>query len=326
MEEHVKCEYCKKQVKNNKNSRTGHLRSCRSWRQVKKEISDKITYEFLHEEYEVKEKSSTMIAQDLGLKKITIVNDKLKEFGIRKRTFAETRFTKSFIEQSKATSLKRYGSEYHTSKGTVVRDKIENSIKKLGVDNVFQLESVKTKCKSTKQERYGNEFYNNPDKVKETCMERFGYPNPWNSSDIQNKCVTTRYSKPQVYSKSSKKADNLFNEIHVKLENTDNIFYSAKNKEFAVRDKKYYFYDFVDTTRKKCIEFNGNYWHANPLFYSPTEFNKKANLTSSEIWERDIEKLGKLQKLGYEIKVIWEHDFDTDPESTINECIDFMTT
>ena len=49
-----------------------------------------------------------------------------------------------------------------------------NIFKKLGVRNVFQLESVKTKCKQTKKEKYGNENYNNMTKCKETCEKMYG--------------------------------------------------------------------------------------------------------------------------------------------------------
>ena len=47
--------------------------------------------------------------------------------------------------------------------------------------------------------------------------------------------------------------------------------------------KKYYFYDYVDTITKKCIQFNGNYYHANPKYYESGDINKKLNCTAQDI-------------------------------------------
>ena len=46
--------------------------------------------------------------------------------------------------------------------------------KKYGVDNVFQLESIKEKAKNTKIERYGSETFTNPVKMMETKEMRYG--------------------------------------------------------------------------------------------------------------------------------------------------------
>lgn len=45
---------------------------------------------------------------------------------------------------------------------------------KYGVDNVFQLESVKEKSKQTRIERYGNATFSNRDKARQTKEERYG--------------------------------------------------------------------------------------------------------------------------------------------------------
>jgi hypothetical protein len=45
---------------------------------------------------------------------------------------------------------------------------------KFGVDNVFQLNYIKDKLKNTKLEKYGNENYNNPNKMLETKSDKYG--------------------------------------------------------------------------------------------------------------------------------------------------------
>jgi hypothetical protein len=45
---------------------------------------------------------------------------------------------------------------------------------KFGVENVFQLDSTKDKLKNTKLEKYGDENYNNPNKMLETKSDKYG--------------------------------------------------------------------------------------------------------------------------------------------------------
>lgn len=85
----------------------------------------------------------------------------------------------------------------------------------------------------------------------------------------------------------------------------------------------------------KIIEFNGDYWHANPKFYSSESemsFIKNSNAQTSkyngikakDIWEYDKNKKKALEKLGYQVKVVWENDYHRDPAKIINECVEFL--
>lgn len=57
---------------------------------------------------------------------------------------------------------------------------------KFGVDNVFQLDSIKEKSKETKLEKYGDEFYCNREQQNKTLYEKYGvnYFNELNSKLI----------------------------------------------------------------------------------------------------------------------------------------------
>lgn len=74
----------------------------------------------------------------------------------------------------------------------------ENSLKaiqeKFGVDNVFQLENIKEKAKSTKLEKYGDGNYNNIEKNKATKKERYGNENYRNEEKIKE-TSRERYGK-----------------------------------------------------------------------------------------------------------------------------------
>lgn len=52
------------------------------------------------------------------------------------------------------------------------------NLQRYGVENFYESEEFKIKSKKTKLERYGDEYYNNQDKRKETCIERYGVDHP----------------------------------------------------------------------------------------------------------------------------------------------------
>lgn len=82
----------------------------------------------------------------------------------------------------------------------------------------------------------------------------------------------------------------------------------------------------------KIIEFNGDYWHGNPKYYKPDDVmqfiarqhTKYSGNRASDIWEYDKKKKDALEKLGYKVKVVWESDYNRDPEKTIDECVEFL--
>jgi G:T-mismatch repair DNA endonuclease (very short patch repair protein) len=44
----------------------------------------------------------------------------------------------------------------------------------------------------------------------------------------------------------------------------------------------------------------------------------------SDIWEHDRKKILDLKENGYDVLIIWENDYYTNPEHTINLCINFV--
>lgn len=84
----------------------------------------------------------------------------------------------------------------------------------------------------------------------------------------------------------------------------------------------------VDFIRKnKIIEFNGDFWHANPNYYHEDDlmfWSKGAQRTAKEIWERDAKRQKELLELGYSILVIWESEFIKNPKETIQKCKDYL--
>ena len=80
--------------------------------------------------------------------------------------------------------------------------------------------------------------------------------------------------------------------------------------------------------KNKIIEFNGDYWHANPELYLFEDYvgniidNKPTY--AYEIWAKDAKKLSFAKDNGYEVLVIWEAEFRELPKSTVEKCLKFL--
>jgi G:T-mismatch repair DNA endonuclease (very short patch repair protein) len=90
-------------------------------------------------------------------------------------------------------------------------------------------------------------------------------------------------------------------------------------------NNKRYMIDFV--CGNKAIEFNGDFWHANPAKFKPTDLIRKHKtqiFTAQEIWHKDAIKTTAIIDAGYELLVVWENDYRKDPIGTVQRCKDFL--
>lgn len=93
--------------------------------------------------------------------------------------------------------------------------------------------------------------------------------------------------------------------------------------ETTVRGKlKVYRVDYLDSHKKKIIEFDGDYWHANPSKFSKTD--QVRGIPVTEIWDRDHRKTQDLQGAGYDVLRVAEGAYNNDPVATIKKCKDFL--
>jgi very-short-patch-repair endonuclease len=81
----------------------------------------------------------------------------------------------------------------------------------------------------------------------------------------------------------------------------------------------------VDMIYKKLIiEFNGDYWHCNPLIYQDDYFNHTLKKYAKEIRQNDLDRQNDLHILGYNILVIWEHDWKTNKLLVLEQIKKFL--
>lgn len=77
-------------------------------------------------------------------------------------------------------------------------------------------------------------------------------------------------------------------------------------------NSKCYKVDILIKELNLIIEFNGTYWHCDPRCYEENYLNKKKNKLAKDIWKEDSERIKKLEELNYNVRVIWELDYQTD--------------
>ena len=148
--------------------------------------------------------------------------------------------------------------------------------------------SVQSKVKTTKLKKYGDEKYNNAEKSKKTCFEKYG---------------TDCYFDSKYAIKSNGKRISKFQQktYDLVLQN----YPDALLEEYLIDTRCSV--DIFIPSIKKVIECYGDYWHCNPTLCSSSYYNMSVHKTAQEIWDRDKIKVDKLISAGYTVEIIWEN-------------------
>ena len=274
------------------NKLRGHKGKCKEWRSYKKKEIEKIlTYEFLKKEFEIEKNSALSICKKLNhpdLLRVSTVISRANELGIKTPSVKQSANNKKTREKYKQTCRDKFGKENALSKGTKGYHKRNKTVKtKYGVDNVFQLEDVKEKIKTTSQLRYGVDNY-----VQSIEYEK--YRNNGRRSKLQqlvekelNKLgINFEYEVPTKFLKFNEELDRIYSPI----------------VDILIEDKK------------TVIEVNGDVWHANPEKYNKDDVivTWDGKQKASEIWKKDKIRKEQIESFGYKVIVIWQTDIKTD--------------
>jgi hypothetical protein len=142
--------------------------------------------------------------------------------------------TPEFKEKCKETWTENYGVD-HPSKIKATLDKIKKTnLEKYGVDNASKSPEIIEKIKSVKLSKYGNATYNNRDKYKETCIEKYNVNHHMKCDDYKNIVMHKR---------AEKFLDKLFDGTRLK----NLLIPMFKRDEFTNINEKYKF---------KCVKCN----------------------------------------------------------------------
>jgi len=221
---------------------------------------------------------------------------------------------------SKKYFIDKYGKEnglkiYHDSRAITKNGMIKKYGKKIG------LEKWKKYCERQKYtcsleyfiSKYGEII--GKEKYKNFSIKR--------ALSGQNKKITV-----------SKISQDLFNKLYKYIAKNE-IYYSDLNHEFIIYNdetNKNYLLDFYDKTKNLVIEFQGDYWHANPQKYDKDDVlefktsifeNRKKKIKALELWEYDKCKRNFICKaLNNPIYLeIWENDYRKNPNKILQEIL-----
>ena len=181
-----------------------------------------------------------------------------------------SKYRKDKISKRKATTLKKYGVE-NVFQSTEIKNKAKNtSLKKYGVPNPRQSAEVKLKIQKTNEKRYGASVpAKNKDvlaKMKNTSKERYGFDNPIQNKEIRAKAVKTsiaRYGVDNIFkSEDFKETMRLANQEKYGCDfftQTDEM----KNKSKKTMIKNYgveYHSQHPEIKKKMWRTYRENYW------------------------------------------------------------------
>jgi hypothetical protein len=343
------CKFCNTSYTGNINT---HNRWCQAYKSFIKQCEIICTKEFLIEEYYEKEKSFAAISKELGLSKDRLVKKLFRSYGLLERTEKEWQRASHKMQLRKESYLKKYGVEEMLSSPEVQKQIADTVLEKYGVSNVAKVTSVRSKIESTSINRYGspsslsnvevrNKIKNTikdkygvshiqqhagiRNKRNNTMLARYGVVNPCENKDILEKSLRNRYSTKSSNLLYSTKSQQFFNKIYNLLPTAiqSECYYADKNKEYFFNTgKSFFFVDFVIPKIRYALEYNGDYFHANPSRYDKDYFNKKIKMTAHEIWDRDISRYQTISNMGYKLDIVWE-SYDSDKE--INRIVKNIT-
>lgn len=70
-------------------------------------------------------------------------------------------------------------------------------------------------------------------------------------------------------------------------------------------------FDVFIPSKNLLVEFNGTYWHYDPRKFDENYFDKSKNRYAKDIWKADTEKVNMAKSLGYNVKMVWQLDWET---------------
>jgi len=216
---------------------------------------------------------------------------------------------------------------------------IDEANRVVGEDGLTGYERTAKGRKATLLKKYGREDFANWDKSKETWANK-----PEEDIAAHGKIISDSWAaKPEEQKKAeiekrrktnikkygmecpgnmhkfagySKIASSLFEILDI-----DSLAdYKPKVKEFSILGK---LFDF--RLGNKVIEFNGDYWHANPKKHTADFLvGRNRKRTAKEIWDADAKKIKLAEDAGYKVKVVWESEFKKNPKKVVEECLTWL--
>lgn len=242
----------------------------------------------------------------------------------RLRTFNQGKLCRQCrTDRAQRTNRKNHGGNLYFQTEQFKKKRKSTVYHKYGVQSIAQTDLVKSKRRKTCLQKYGATTYFNSDKGKiasrTSIRKRYGVNYISQVPEVREKrkkTLMSKYGTPYLACLSrsaSKQSQKLFREIYRFLpqEHQKHTYYADLNHEFNIRFRGNFFkYDFVVTSLKVCLEYNGSRFHPKPeqqenevgwFLFHPTVSVKEA---------RDYEKTKRtaLESRGYQVFYVWDFE------------------
>jgi len=286
------------------------------------------------------------------------VKNKIKKTNLEKYGVVHAMQNKEMQEKATQTRIEKYGKE--NLMGYVPRDKYEEvCLERYGVKHFFQctqgkqdLESLKITHGVEKGEQLFKELgakkaitlenmikkhgieegpkrYQNWKDLVSNNLDNFIRRHGEQEGEILYKDYVLRVTKnfftnsPSSVSKISLKLfDHICSILSIKAVYGNNEWFILNENNND--ERKMFLYDFK--YKNKILEFNGDFWHANPLLYKKDQILNfhGTEMLAEYIWIRDEIKIEQAKQKGFDVLVIWEKDYKTNKEAVIKKCCEFL--
>jgi hypothetical protein len=207
---------------------------------------------------------------------------------------------------------------------------LELCIKRHGAERGKKMwDSYRERQAYTNSEEYlGFDGYKRVNKLKshtlENYIDRYG-------DDGKQRFVEYFRNLSKTHKGYSAISQKLFDEL-VSIEPFNGLkcYYGKTTGEYGILcdDSRYRLYDFVCPELNICIEYHGDHYHGNPDVYGPGDYLIARGVTNVNVgdkWAEDEYKRTQLLKhRGYDMIVVWDTDYVSDPESVVNRIIDYV--
>lgn len=236
----------------------------------------------------------------------------LNYHGIKTRSISESGLLIS-SKKIKKTCLEKYGVS-NVSEVQFVKDKREKTLmENYGVDNIFKSDEFKQKLNGYILNKYNvslKEFRSR--KSKEIWSLK-------NEEEKQEWLQKSIFSRKFLENSSGSKKEEYIGEILSKL----NIRFQKQYLIFG--NNKNNFFDYYLLDYNTILEFNGNYWHCNPIKYKKYQVVKMHGklYLCKDIWKKDERKNSLVYKEGKDLIIVWESEIDLKTDNEIAELIIF---
>jgi hypothetical protein len=200
---------------------------------------------------------------------------------------------------------------------------IDNLVKKYGEDIGLQKwEEYCEKQKITKSKEYVVGKYG-INKWKDICAKKAQAHNPLYISEREGITLEEALNKITARRGTAYTSKLEFDFIKMLEINFGPLDHTTYNKPFGKWDHENNQYVIYDIKHKNCIiEFNGDYWHANPKFYSEKDLIR--NQPAYKIWQKDEHKKHLAEKFNLSVYTVWESDYLENKLETIKKVIEWI--